>query len=530
MTVGSYLEIFTTLNGWRFYDILWTILSGTGLVFLPFFGLVLNAFVESYKQQSEVRDASASSQNIVEVELALMFTVVVLAGQPFMTIAPAELSFTPACAPPGSPAAATATGSSTGTTLDHTFGASPPSPSVPIWWDMVMSISAGINKLAIDGIGCAPPVRAIARGLQSIQIEDKQLRVEYERFANECYLPALSKYQRLLPDVSSVTATYGPDDTEWPGSHVFQSVSGYYDIMHARRAVPGWPGFDANFNPIPNCNDWWSDASRGIKQRLIAESGGWRARVLAFLASALPGTGALSSDTDDIIIRRLLANSAPASFSPDAAQGGEGQAAAAVGGTAAVSALGASLAGVGALPAVLLGGASVATSFGTTLAEYYAGMFILKKVSYMVQALILMAIYGFLAIAVVASRYSFSLMITGGIAIFTVKFWTVIWRWADWIDANLYLSMYPDAKYLFDPTSASTMERVMLDMVTTGLYILLPLVFSGVMAWVGVKGNEAWKGFNNTTGEIKTPPSKGFSDAAGGASRSLQSQASKRVR
>ncbi len=156
-------------------------------------------------------------------------------------------------------------------------------------------------------------------------------------------------------------------------------------------------------------------------------------------------------------------------------------------------------------------------------------MFILKKVSYMVQALILMAIYGFLAIAVVASRYSFSLMITGGIAIFTVKFWTVIWRWADWIDANLYLSMYPDAKYLFDPTSASTMERVMLDMVTTGLYILLPLVFSGVMAWVGVKGNEAWKGFNDAGQPISSAGGRGSSTAFGSSSRGAQMSVAKNL-
>ena len=42
MHVGSYLELFTTLFGWQFYDRLWDILTGTGLAFLPFLGIVLN--------------------------------------------------------------------------------------------------------------------------------------------------------------------------------------------------------------------------------------------------------------------------------------------------------------------------------------------------------------------------------------------------------------------------------------------------------------------------------------------------------
>ena len=40
MSVDSYLELFTTLFGWTFYGILWDVLVGTGIVFLPFLGLL----------------------------------------------------------------------------------------------------------------------------------------------------------------------------------------------------------------------------------------------------------------------------------------------------------------------------------------------------------------------------------------------------------------------------------------------------------------------------------------------------------
>ena len=48
MHVGSYLELFTTLFGWQFYDRLWDILTGTGLAFLPFLGIVLNNVLETH--------------------------------------------------------------------------------------------------------------------------------------------------------------------------------------------------------------------------------------------------------------------------------------------------------------------------------------------------------------------------------------------------------------------------------------------------------------------------------------------------
>ena len=42
MTVDSYLELFTTLFGWAFYGILWDVLVGTGIVFLPFLGILID--------------------------------------------------------------------------------------------------------------------------------------------------------------------------------------------------------------------------------------------------------------------------------------------------------------------------------------------------------------------------------------------------------------------------------------------------------------------------------------------------------
>jgi hypothetical protein len=107
----------------------------------------------------------------------------------------------------------------------------------------------------------------------------------------------------------------------------------------------------------------------------------------------------------------------------------------------------------------------------------------------MVQALLLLGIYALLPMVVVLSRYSLSMMVVGAMAIFTVKFWSVLWYLAMWVDQNLIQSMYPDVNaflQLFANPGEHDVKRMLLNMITTSLYLGLPVLWSGMMAWVGV--------------------------------------------
>ena len=108
----------------------------------------------------------------------------------------------------------------------------------------------------------------------------------------------------------------------------------------------------------------------------------------------------------------------------------------------------------------------------------------------MVQALILLSIYALLPMIVVLSRYSLSMMVVGAMAIFKVKFWNVLWYLAMWVDQNLIQSMYPDVNVflqIFANPGEHDAKRMLLNMITTSLYLGLPLLWSGMMAWAGVK-------------------------------------------
>jgi hypothetical protein len=123
----------------------------------------------------------------------------------------------------------------------------------------------------------------------------------------------------------------------------------------------------------------------------------------------------------------------------------------------------------------------------------------------MVQAIMLLGIYALLPLVVVLSRYSIAMMVVAGMAIFTIKFWTVLWYLAMWVDQNLILSMYPDVNVflqIFSNPGEHDAKRMLLNMITTSLYLGLPLLWSGMMAWAGVN---VGRSLDNAANPLRAP-------------------------
>jgi hypothetical protein len=120
----------------------------------------------------------------------------------------------------------------------------------------------------------------------------------------------------------------------------------------------------------------------------------------------------------------------------------------------------------------------------------------------MVQALMLLGIYALLPMIVVLSHYSLSMMVVGAMAIFTVKFWSVLWYLAMWEDQNLIQSMYPDVNVflqIFANPGEHDANRMLLNIITTSLYLGLPLLWSGMMAWAGLHIGKSIEMANSTS-------------------------------
>lgn len=483
MSVDSYLELFTTLFGWTFYNILWEVLAGTGIVFLPFLGILIDHWREP-AEGGEFGSAPALSLRRMEIQLFMALLVVVLAGQP-AALAPLEAS-TLAYTPPPSlldPSPVTATPAAPQSSFGSTgFAGAPSLVQVPIWWYAVLAITSGLNHAVVEGLPSASDLRTYEQQARLATIADPALRREASDFFSQCYTPARSRYlaeRPVNPAIQALFATYGSGDPDWMGSHVYRETAGYYDALRPMTPVPGW-AFDAvrdsEYPPgtpprwgRPWCKQWWEEASIGLRRKLVAQADLTSAGFSGLVVSVAPGLA--HEQHLDTAARAVLANAPPVWSSNDLVARNTGH-----GGW------------LGTTEQWLKGGLA-AGGIVTASALFSVTVTTVLQALPMVQAVLLLGIYALLPMVVVLSRYSLSMMVTGALAIFTVKFWNVLWYLALWVDQNLILSMYPDINVflqVFANPGEHDLKRMLLNMITTSLYLGLPLLWSAMMAWAGV--------------------------------------------
>ena len=94
--------------------------------------------------------------------------------------------------------------------------------------------------------------------------------------------------------------------------------------------------------------------------------------------------------------------------------------------------------------------------------------------------------------------------------ILAFQFFTTIWNFADYLDAQLFVSMYPDATLLGGFATYGP-NRLILDVVITMLYVVAPFILLWIMNLAGSKVG----GAANAVGGL------GRSGNSSGASRGL---------
>ena len=499
MSVDSYLELFTTLFGWTFYGILWDVLVGTGIVFLPFLGILIDNWREP-AEGGEFGTVTGLSLRRMELELFIALLVVVLAGQPaaLTPLNAVSLSYTP---PPTliDPTPSTATVAASQSTYGSTgFTGSPATVNIPVWWYAVLSMTSGFNHAVVEGLPSAADLRTYEQQARLATIADPRLRQEVSDFFSQCYIPARSKYQTERPDtaaVSAVLAANGPDDPDWMGSHVYRNTTGYYDKLRPTTVISGWAynaARDTEYDPAappswgkPYCKEWWENGSIGLRGKLINEADATSAGFSGLVVTVAPALA--SEQQNDAVARTVLTNSPPTWSNNDLVAHNSGS--------------------TGLLSTVenIAKGGLAAGGVITASAMFSVTMTAVLQALPMVQAVLLLGIYALLPMVVVLSRYSISMMVVGAMAIFTVKFWSVLWYLAMWVDQNLIQSMYPDVNVflqIFANPGEHDIKRMLLNMITTSLYLGLPLLWSGMMIWAGV---QVGRSINNATAPLNRP-------------------------
>ena len=136
--VDSAVELYTTTLGWMQYESMWLVLLKSGVVFVPFLGMLIECVMEPLMSMF-AGEAALTSLRRMELRFIMAMMVIVLAAQPSIPLEVNELKFSPICNP------ITGENLSDEITADNdqsflrktTFLSATSKVNVPPWWYMV---------------------------------------------------------------------------------------------------------------------------------------------------------------------------------------------------------------------------------------------------------------------------------------------------------------------------------------------------------------------------------------------------------
>lgn len=512
MQLDSYLELFTTHYGWAFANLIGEILVGTGLAVLPF-GLVVFKTWHEAKDQGMGFDGVRSLLESIETRLITMMFVMAtcFATTPYTSLHNLSMSYVPTRSFDGKEPQTASLKGGTGSgydkamadVVDGSFSKAGNLSYVPAWWYATMGISSGINGAFRAGLAnSGRDLRVIEDMARVATINQPALLHELQRFYSECFIPARSQF--LAMDQSKVSAsgqallaegtTYGPTDVDWVGSQFFRKEPGFYDEMRSYNPVPGWavdfardvdyiqtpaPEGDPHHGYVnpdwgrPTCNQWWETEETGIRDKLITGTADWR-NMFQHVQNTM--TFKSADESKDSVARLAFEKANPAFVSPDTSMGNN--------------------TGVGMKVLRGVTGLISTIGVGSKVAEAAFSIVPLLNALPMIQALVLMGLYMLLPLITFLSGYDLRIMLIGALAIFTVKFWAVLWYVARWIDERLIAAMYPgmsdmaifqEITQLASAGESQIYKRMILNALLVFMFIGLPLLWSAMMGWIGYR-------------------------------------------
>ena len=540
MQLDSYLEIFTTMYGWAFANIIGEAFTGTGLVVLPFMIMAFNAWRQAKEQGAEQVGVFGLVDSIgTQLIVGLFVFMTCFATSPLTSLHSINLRYRPPATVTDPNPVEVSRDSGTGSTYDSALvdsidgsmsNVSGSLAQVPAWWMSVMAISSGINNAIKSGLSSnMSELRAMEELARIATIEDPRLLNNIQRFYSECFVPAQSRFIQMPPADLSVTGQaiiapantdYGPDDTGWMGSQLFRTEPGFYTDMRSVNPVNGFVidfGRDADYyNPSsgeplpfegfsnpdwgrPTCKEWWEDTRIGLREAMITHSSSWSA-----LWTHARTIFASEDRTKDELARLAQYKANPQFVDPTQALGDRWFQNARISDPAGIA-------------------DSVGRNAGGIISN--AGLGIMSLLSYitagplkngllMMQALILMGMYMFLPLVTFFSGYNLKVMLYGAVGVFTVKFWGALWAITVWVDAHMIRAMYPEGTLtLTDLFGSATQghKRMLLNLLMLGMFIGLPVLWTGMMAWIGININASLpdiaKGADSTARNITSSSS-----------------------
>ncbi|CAP41713.1 MULTISPECIES: conjugal transfer protein TraG N-terminal domain-containing protein [Pseudomonadota] len=491
---SDYLEYYLTLVGWIVHNGIWSVLVASGLFALPFLAIVIQEWLKARAEGADEGNKGVLSSMRIENRVFVAIVVIMFAGIPFIDVDLNTISFDQSRSSQcqvNVPAPSDTGWGQSFTTLNNQ------SAKVPVWWFFMHSISKAVTSAAVAAIPCGTDLRQMRMDIDNTRIDDPLLAQEVTDFALNCYGPARAKLFMNRPNLSEEQMA----DVSWIGSNYFVDTPGYYDTYRSSTPREPWPyddSRDAGLTEVPsgagypNCREWWSDGSTGLRARLLAQ-------VDPNLLSRMANWAGFISRTelDDSVIRAIAA--------PRQQKLNQGAVYTDYGGqidktlpnvvTRAAGDVGMAVGAIGLFPA----------------------MDVMRQALPMSLSLLKMALVICIPLVLVIGTYDLKTLVTVSVvqfALFFVDFW---FQLARWVDSTILDALYgwgwgynrPMTN--FDPVMGlnNAFGDLLLNFVMATMFLVLPGFWLAALTWVGVRAAGIVSAFSNSTKDAASAGGKG---------------------
>jgi len=465
---SDYLEYYLTLVGWVVSNGIWSVLVTSGVFALPFIAMILQEWLKARSEGADEGNKGALSAVRIENRIWVAIVVILFAGVPFIDIDLSTIKYDDT----RSKQCQVMVAKPEDTNWSNSFTSiNNQTAKVPLWWFLMHAVSRGLTSTAVASIPCGTDLRQMRMDIDNSRINDPVLAQEIADFTHDCYGPARAKFFMNRPQLTDELM----NDVTWIGSHYFLNTTGYYGSYRSSTPRTAWPynsTRDAGLAQVnngggyPTCNQWWQDASIGLRSKILAQ-------VEPSLLSRFAGWLHLKTqdEVNDGIVRAIA--------SPRQQNMNTGSVYSDYGGK-----IGGSLSNTASRTA---GDAGMIVGSVT----YFPSMDVLRQALPLVLSFLKMALVICIPLVLIVGAYDLKTVVTVScveFALFFVDFWFQLARWIDsTILDTLYSSDSPHSNWNAFLGINNLFGDMLLNFVMAMMFIVLPSFWIGALSWVGVR-------------------------------------------
>ncbi len=527
MEVSSYLELFTTLIGWMMYNRIWDMFVMLGIFMIPFISFIVTNTHKATQEGNATASIKMSEMDIYIALFIMFFSVTPFVPLDVMNLKFIDRSGAPSTAmnvisPPAntpytlSNAMTNPASNRMPTAITESFASNPNATDtsiikMPLYWTFTSLITSGIVAVMESIIPTKENFAMVAKAFSQLKIKEPDLHKEMQQFMVECHIPAVNKITQFpaiktTSSYISALTTFG-NDTQWAGSRLLLNTNGLYKVCPnpvqcGKKQIGVTKNNLFNFAPyngFPTCAAWWGEKPFLTDADLASPSQAVKASLRYRLLKQGEKQGFFKDKTwtavnwfrsrqavtevkikyEDAIYKKLLetveANNLVSEKYGKADHNGSN------------------------IANTIMHG--VKTVFGSEELKDKSDVEAVKRIflyefMQIMQPILLMLFYLFLPFVQVFSRFSIAGIVGATFFFFSLKLLPFIWDFSSWLDNTLVFVMFSDAGSYSDTAlglipyidaGAGDSQRVLLDMVTSSLYWVMPLTWLSLMGVAGVK-------------------------------------------